>query len=63
VIVIVSVVIMTPMFMARAMIGMAMLMVVMFVVAMMGMGHSLILHAPEFCGKRKQARVRKSEGG
>ena len=38
-----------------AMTGRDMIVVVMFVVAMMRMGHGLILHARAFCGKREQA--------
>ena len=46
-------VIMAPLIMAMvAMIGMVMIVVMMSVVAMMRMGHGLILHALEFCSKR-----------
>lgn len=51
-----------PMVTVVAMIGMVMIVVVVCVVAMMRLGHGWILHAPEFCGKRKRADAR-SEGG
>ena len=55
--------IMAPMIMARvAMIGMVMIVVVIVLVAMMRMGHGLILHAPEFCGKRKRPGARSGGG-
>ena len=52
-----------PMVMAVvAMIGIVMIVVMVSVVAMVGMGHGLILHAPESCSKHKQVCMREKRG-